>query len=497
MSHFQLEHLQDLVPLRDAFLASGFTQSAVAATLGIQNPAQTMDVPLVVLRTEEPTPYNTFVRLFVLEQTVPVDRVRDAIHPMPLEPLIAGHLFKQMDGGLRATVKVMPFNDFYFASDFSCNEKKTALSPDYVLGIGPASVFLSSLTLRHRVNSVFDLGTGAGVQAILAARHSTRVVGSDTNDRALNLGRFNALLNGVAKIEWRNGSFFEPVKNETFDMVVANPPFVISPRSAFLYRDGGMGGDAVSEHVVRGSALRLNEGGYASMLINWHHTRDDDWFERPLKWFDGNGCDSWLLRFSDADPMTYAANWLRQTEAHDAERYGELLKEWINYYQQIGIGRISSGAVVLRKRTGKANRVRFDSMHSPVAGAPCGEHIRRVFEAEDFLEQIIGDDELLEHRFSVHSDVRARQQLAIQNGKWAMESLTLNLAEGLPFGGQADVSILQLLAGCDGTRTFRDAIHPLASSAEEVADLTPKCLAILKKFVRSGIVFPAPLEKSP
>ena len=45
----------------------------------------------------------------------------------------------------------------------------------------------------------------------------------------------------------RAGSFFEPVAGERFGLVTCNPPYVISPESAFLFRDSGREGDAVRE----------------------------------------------------------------------------------------------------------------------------------------------------------------------------------------------------------------------------------------------------------
>ena len=75
------------------------------------------------------------------------------------------------------------------------------------------------------------------------------------DERALAYARFNAALAGVA-LDLRAGSMLEPVRGETFDLVVSNPPFVITPRGGatadsgdggrtgvgeFTYRDGGSG----------------------------------------------------------------------------------------------------------------------------------------------------------------------------------------------------------------------------------------------------------------
>jgi Methylase of polypeptide chain release factors len=90
-------------------------------------------------------------------------------------------------------------------------------------------VLLAQITIRRTVETALDMGTGSGVQALLASRHAGRVVATDINPRALNLTAFNALLNGVGNIECRQGSFYEAVDGETFDFISTNPPFVISP----------------------------------------------------------------------------------------------------------------------------------------------------------------------------------------------------------------------------------------------------------------------------
>ena len=101
---------------------------------------------------------------------------------------------------------------------------------DHVLGISPASTSLAQLTLRDPVASSLDLGTGCGVQALHLATHSDTVVATDVNQRALGIARFNAALNEVAdRVEVRDGSFFEPVRGERYDLIATNPPFVISP----------------------------------------------------------------------------------------------------------------------------------------------------------------------------------------------------------------------------------------------------------------------------
>ncbi|MBR7504227.1 methyltransferase, partial [Mycobacterium tuberculosis] len=80
-------------------------------------------------------------------------------------------------------------------------------------------------------------------------RHAERVIATDISARALHLTALGAALAGATNIDLRQGSLLEPLP-EDVDLLVSNPPFVITPRTAaeavvpdFEYRDGGMSGD--------------------------------------------------------------------------------------------------------------------------------------------------------------------------------------------------------------------------------------------------------------
>src|SRR5690606_40402985 len=72
-------------------------------------------------------------------------------------------------------------------------------------------------------------------------------------------------------VDVRDGSFSEPVAGERFDLIATNPPFVISPATGerLVYRDSGLPGDRVVEHIVRTGPDHLTEGGWLQVLANW------------------------------------------------------------------------------------------------------------------------------------------------------------------------------------------------------------------------------------
>lgn len=76
-------------------------------------------------------------------------------------------------------------------------------------------------------DSVLDLGTGSGVQAIVAAKKGAKVIATDINPVAIKCAKFNAIKNNViSKIEFMEGYLFSPIKKRgKFNVIVANLPF--------------------------------------------------------------------------------------------------------------------------------------------------------------------------------------------------------------------------------------------------------------------------------
>jgi release factor glutamine methyltransferase len=109
--------------------------------------------------------------------------------------------------------------------------------PRDVLQPAPLEFNLMAATVLKEVratDAVLDMGSGSGVQAILAASKSSRVVAVDVNPAAVRCTRHNAALNGVAdRIEARRSDLYRNVR-ERFDLILFDPPFRwTAPRDAW------------------------------------------------------------------------------------------------------------------------------------------------------------------------------------------------------------------------------------------------------------------------
>ena len=392
----------------------------------------------------------------MLGGSVDQDEARRAFEPLQLADLERDGILAESDGRLRAVVRIAPFEGLLVAHD---PEDADVLRPDHVLGVGAATRTLASLTVRRPVDAALDLGTGSGAQALLASRHAQRVVATDINPRALRYARTNVTLNGTRNVDLREGSLFAAVEGDSFDLIVSNPPFVVSPDTSFVYRDAGSRGDTISETVVQGAAAHLRAGGFATVVASWVHTTDEDWSARPRAWVEGRGCDAWLLRHGTDDPGTYAARWnlgLRR----DVDQFAGTIERWRSYYVREGIAAITTGAIVLRRSAG-ATWVRADEMPLP-PGPRAGDQIARVFEAQDALASGLDVAAIPLELVDGH---RLDQRLEYVGGEYRVGGASIVLDGGIGVAATVAPHAVHVLFRLDGTA-------PLSTLVGDVAEAT-------------------------
>jgi release factor glutamine methyltransferase len=83
--------------------------------------------------------------------------------------------------------------------------------------------------LPEAESRVLEIGTGSGAIALALAteRPGARITATDVSPAALAVARENAAALGLAgRIELREGSLYQPVGQERFDLVVSNPPYL-------------------------------------------------------------------------------------------------------------------------------------------------------------------------------------------------------------------------------------------------------------------------------
>jgi SAM-dependent methyltransferase len=359
---------------------------------------------------------------------------------------------------------------------------------DHVYGITPPARALAGLVAWRPVRSAVDLGTGSGLLALLAAAHAAQVVGVDLNPRAVRFAEFNAVLNGVENAEFREGDMLEPVAGGPFELVISNPPYVISPGqgSGYIFRDTAERGDRFCERVIRRIPDLVTEGGLAHVLVSWPHDSQGDWSAALRGWVAGTGCDALLLRYASFTPLKHAAEWNRSLR-HDREAYAAALDRWLDYYAREGIERIGWGAVVLRKRSGARNWVWAETPAGDRLNVS-GDHVLRVLANRDFLDGAGTDEALLGRRLRLADDHVLERVFRFEDGEGAIERSTLRLEGGFGFGVAVDLDVTDVLSLLDGRRTLGDALTARGVTDDEVVR---SAAAAARRLVELGLLLEA------
>jgi release factor glutamine methyltransferase len=113
---------------------------------------------------------------------------------------------------------------------------------------------------------VLEIGSGAGLAAVLAARAGARVIATDIRPESVECTRENAARNGVA-VDVRLGDGFAPVAGFRFDLVCASPPQMPTPPgrerddAEAAADNGGSDGWALLDRLIREAPAHLRPGG--------------------------------------------------------------------------------------------------------------------------------------------------------------------------------------------------------------------------------------------
>lgn len=420
--------------------------------------------------------------------------------------------------------------------------------------VGGATRTLAALAAYGAGERVLDVGTGCGYHAILAALCGAQVTATDVSARALGYARFNAALAG-AEIDFRRGSLLEPVRGswsdsadavdsadsssaarERYDVVVSNPPFVITPEAARAdgvrtYRDGGREGDSLLAELVGELGGVLAPGGRAWMLGNWEIKASDaapdrllgsvsgrlydaapdrpldavpDWARGPAAWIRDD-LDAWVIQREALAPPDYAEMWLRDGGQTPRDLgYEEAYAAWLEDFACRGVVGVGLGYISVRapeRESGDSNAGDWDAACSNAADsarrrpwrrfeelsgpAPIDLHgyVEGVWAHRDLLRA--GDSALLAARLACRG-VEHRLHAPGQP-----EPFMLKLAQVAGFAAEVQVTsaVAGVVGACDGELTLGalcDAVAQLLGEpAEDVRTEVPPAV---RELVGLGIL---------
>lgn len=463
--------------LSDILRDAGYDADGVLDRIGEAGQAglgRNMTVPALTALGDDTGPLATLIRLFILQQEVPgadagfLDGTAD-------------EFLHRTGDTVRALVDIRPYGSpddgasGWVVADLTpgLDTDTTPIRPDYVLGVSSASATLAQITMRTPVGSALDLGTGSGVQALHLVHHAERVVATDLNERCLELARHTAALNGV-DVDFRLGSLFEPVEGETFDLIISNPPYVMSPPTTerLMYRESGFEGDGLLRAILRDAPAHLNPGGSLQLLVNWAVVDGEPWEER-LRGFVDPSLDLWVVERERLDKFAYIEMWLADAGLAGSEQWRPAYDAWLDYFDQLGISEIGMGWILVTKAGRDEPHVRIESWPHAVQ-QPVGETFARHRAAVDAASLPLAD--LLAARPKL-TDVT--QETLGEPGAPDPQHIVFRQGRGLRRGMKVDTALGAVLGALDGELSVSQVLTAVAQLLERdpsglAAEIVPK-----------------------
>lgn len=457
--------------LRDQLLAADYTVDAVLARLGPDGQAglqRNSTMPAQVALAGDRSRLATLIRLFPLAMPVASE---DAEAALPVEALIEAGLLRADGDQIRATVDLRPYGfelptggqwDGWVVADHTpgLDHEICPTRPDYVLGLSPASTTLAQLSIDTPVGSALDLGTGCGVQSLHLATHAGRVVATDVNPRVHQLAQLTFALNRLA-IDLRAGSLYEPVAADRFDLIVTNPPYVMSPPNPataerLTYRESGFRADDLVHQVVSQSIRHLNPGGSCQVLANWAIT-EQAWDERLASWAPP-GADLWVIERERLDPYAYIEMWLTDAGLAGHPSWSQRYRDWLDYFDQLGIRGIGMGWITVVNAGRSQPQITIESwphqVHQPVGPAIAAHQLGLNLAAQP-------DAQLLARPLKLRPDII--QETIGAPGAEDPQHIVLRQCAGLKRALEVDTALAGVLGACDGTLPLGVLIDAVAT----------------------------------
>jgi SAM-dependent methyltransferase len=340
--------------LREGFAAARFDEPTVAGRLGLPS---LYDVKRIVdgrtTLTEAPADANAvLVRLLIDGESLPTPVVERLLGSKLLVALHTLGLVAAADegGALIATAMLYPTQGMWLASDrYPMTLADAAVVPqDYVFSA------LSVLTQRflHVVPDApggrfLELCAGTGVAALRAVRRgAAEAWATDIAPRSVDFARFNARLNDLAdRVHVVESDAWSALGGETFDLVVAHPPYVPALAHRFDFRDAGADGEQVARRIVEGVGAHVRPGGRYVLFAALSDRRGAPIAARLREWLGaaGDAFDIVVLENGAYGPMEAYRNVTKGGKDFvDCER-------WLKHFDALEIERFAVSIVEMRR----------------------------------------------------------------------------------------------------------------------------------------------------
>ncbi|QJC32785.1 peptide chain release factor N(5)-glutamine methyltransferase [Enterobacteriaceae endosymbiont of Donacia semicuprea] len=128
--------------------------------------------------------------------------------------------------------------------------------------------------INNNTKKILELGTGSGAISIAVASEYSfiNIIAIDINNKIINLAKYNAKKLNIYNITFLKSNWFSNLKNQKFDIIVSNPPYISIQKYLFCKKElkfepyrsliSDNNGTADLNHIISQSSQYLNNYGW-------------------------------------------------------------------------------------------------------------------------------------------------------------------------------------------------------------------------------------------
>lgn len=452
---------------------AGFDEQKIQRTLKIKSlsdvgSVKASDIDFTGVSAE----LQLFIRLFLFQRLVSRPEAETVFGRSTLEAFLSLGLLGIDEFGadqLYAQVLLYPVAGFLIASDRHSNPDGSSFQPpsDIVFpAIYAGTLRFLELLPKTPVDEALDLCAGSGIGAFVLSRYSRRAVCVDITERATQFALFNRQLNDLTNVDAFCGDCYDAVNGQTFDCIVAHPPYVPSFDVAAIWRDGGLTGELLVRRIVEGMPKHLRAGGTFCLVTMGLDTEEGPFEVRARTWLKDES-QNFDIIFASTNERT-PQEVLREL----CEREGNLdvngARAIEAAFKIAGVKKLPYGALVMRRHARDGERQPW-TLRTTLSDETNGSDFEAVFALHQRLLDHTFLAELAHMRLRLAPRLQVIVTHVVHEGELVPAEYIFETDKPFTARGRIDRWMVPLFTRFDGERSLQD-IYEQAQENGELPD---------------------------